>query len=103
MYMLVYVDDILVAGTDKVTEEAARQMESVYKMTDFGRPKDFLGFEVEYTRASESESGQAWALLHQARHIQEMIERYGMPECRGTHSPWEEGINLSAADQAEAE
>ena len=47
MYLLVYVDDILVAGTD-----AGRRETAEYNMTEAGRPKDFLGFEIDYVRKS---------------------------------------------------
>ena len=49
--MLVYVDDILIASAETyATNETGKFLESVYQMTDFGWPKDFLGFERDFDK-----------------------------------------------------
>ena len=52
--MLVYVDDILIASLPKyATDATGKFLESVYQMSDFGWPKDFLGFELDFGEDAE--------------------------------------------------
>ena len=88
MYLLVYVDDILVARTTEGCKATSRYLHTKYKMTDFGRPKDFLGFEIEYVKASESSTGKAYAILHQGRYVREILEKYSMTDAKPIGSPW---------------
>ena len=100
MYLLVYVDDILVAGSLTGTAETEAYLRSKYKMTVSGRPKDFLGFEVDYVRRGEDPTGNGYCILHQTRYVNEILERFGMTDARPIHSPWETGVMLSKADNA---
>ena len=65
-------------------------------MTDFGWPKDFLGFELDFGM----EEDKPYCIMHQTRYIKEMLERYPV-EGRPALSPWESGTDLTEADQAE--
>ena len=100
MYLLVYVDDILVAGSPTGTAETEAYLRSKYKMTVSGRPQDFLGFEVDYVRRDEDPAGNGYCILHQTRYVHEILERYNMTDARPIHSPWETGVVLSKADNA---
>ena len=96
-YMLVYVDDILIASAETyATDATGKFLESVYQMTDFGWPKDFLGFELDFGM----EEDKPYCIMHQTRYIKEMLERYPV-EGRPALSPWESGTDLTEADQAE--
>ena len=106
MYLLVYVDDILVVGTDAGRRETAEYLKENYNMTEAGRPRDFLGFEVDYVRKSECPEGSGYAILHQTRYVNEILERfkdYDQPDGRSRiiHSPWEPGLQISKADEPE--
>ena len=106
MYLLVYVDDILVAGTDAGRRETAEYLKENYNMTEAGSPKDFLGFEVDYVRKSESPEGSGYAILHQTRYVNEILERFkdhDRPDGRSRiiHSPWEPSLQISKADEPE--
>ena len=97
-YMLVYVDDILIASAETyATDATGKFLESVYQMTDFGWPKDFLGFELDFGTDAED---NPYCIMHQTRYIKEMLNRYPV-EGRPALSPWESGTDLTAADQAE--
>ena len=65
-------------------------------MTDFGWPKDFLGFELDFGM----EKDKPYCIMHQTRYIKEMLERYPV-EGRPVLSPWDSGTDLTEADQAE--
>ena len=61
-----YVDDILVAGTDAGRREATECLTENYNMTETGTPKDYVGFEVDYVRKNEGVEGSGYAILHQS-------------------------------------
>ena len=66
-------------------------------MTDFGWPKDFLGFELDFGIDAED---NPYCIVHQTRYTKEMLDRYpngGRPVL----SPWESGADITAAGQAE--
>ena len=47
-------------------------VESVYQRTDFGWPKDSLGFELDFGMEKDKPD----CIMHQTRYIKEMLERY---------------------------
>ena len=102
----VYVDDILVAGTAIGRRETAEYLKENYNMTEAGRPKDFLGFELEYVRKSEDPAGAGYAILHQTRYVNEILTRFkdhDQPDGRSrvVHSPWDPGLLISKSDEPE--
>ena len=96
--MLVYLDDILIASAETyATNETGKFLESVYQMTDFGWPKDFLGFELDFGKDAQENH---YCVMHRTRYIKEMLDRYPV-EDRPALSPWESGADITANDQAE--
>ena len=72
--MPVHVDDILIASAETyATNETWNFLKSVYQMTDFGWPKGFLGFELDFGTDAED---NPYCIMHQTRHIKEMLDRY---------------------------
>ena len=100
MYLLVYVDDILVAGSDIGRSETEAYLKTNYNMTVAGRPKDFLGFEVNYVRKGEDPNGKGYCILHQTRYVNELLERFDATEYKTIHSPWDSEAKLCKADEA---
>ena len=66
-------------------------------MTDFGWPKDFLGFELDFSTDAQN---NPYCITHQTRYIKEMLDRCPVGG-RPALSPWESGADITAADQAE--
>ena len=105
MYLLLYVDDILVVGSDTVRSETVRSeteayLKTNYNMTVAGRPTDFLGFEVIYVRKGEDPSGRGYCILHQTRYVNELLERFDATEYKTIHSPCDPEATLCKADEA---
>ena len=72
--MLVCVDDILVACAEiYATDATGKLLDSVYHMTDFGWPKDFLGFELDFGTDAQD---NPHCIIHQTRYIKELLDRY---------------------------
>ena len=66
------MDDILIASAETDAIDATGKfLESVYQMTDFGWPTDFLGFELDFGMKKD----KPYCIIHQTRYIKEMLER----------------------------
>ena len=72
MYLILYVDDILVAGLDlDEVERIKRQFTGHYEMKDLGELNYYLGMKI--TRSEESSS---WINLDQSGYVREILEKY---------------------------
>jgi hypothetical protein len=87
VFLLIYVDDILVVGSTAAAEIVCDFLKASFAMNDLGLIGDFLGLEVEHTRASDSPTGQATIRVHQERYVKEVIDRFGMSDAKGENNP----------------
>ena len=82
--LLLYVDDILIAGpTTKIKEEIKLLLKRRYRMSDLGPAKQFLGLRIVQT----PELGTT--TLSQEHAINELLSRYGMSQANRAHTPLE--------------
>ena len=73
LFLLDYVDDMLVASKDlKLVDWVKNQLINDFKITDMGEVQKYVGFEV----CRDKENGKMW--LHQATFIKEMVEKYNL-------------------------
>jgi hypothetical protein len=76
----VYVDDLLVTGSDKtLIEEFKTKMFNVSKMTDLGLMSYFLGMEVK-----QSNDG---IFICQQKYAKEILKKFHMESCKSTSTP----------------
>ena len=96
MVFLSYVDDIILATTDKdLRERFLGQLRKTWKITCEGTLDRFLA--VNFTR---SEDGWAWSACLSS-YITKIANRYGLTETRAYKTPMEPGFSLTEADFAE--
>ncbi|WVZ48888.1 hypothetical protein U9M48_000283 [Paspalum notatum var. saurae] len=80
MYMLVYVDDvIIVSSSDLATEKLIQQLQLEFAVKDLGSLEYFLGIEVK-TRKNGM-------LLSQKRYALDLIKKAGMERCNPISTP----------------
>lgn len=85
-YVLLYVDDILVAGTStKSTKEVGKNLQKYFKVKDLGNVKHYLGMQIE-----QEEDGSF--LISQKMKITKILEEYGLLEPRPVATPMETGF-----------
>uniref|UniRef100_A0A5S6Q3I8 Reverse transcriptase Ty1/copia-type domain-containing protein n=1 Tax=Trichuris muris TaxID=70415 RepID=A0A5S6Q3I8_TRIMR len=85
-YILIYVDDLLVVGaTPKITKEVGIQMDKFFQTKDLGEVKNYLGIQIE-------REGDGSILLHQRNKIEQLLEQYGLMECKPAPTPMETGF-----------
>ncbi|NJI21337.1 hypothetical protein HBJ00_22160, partial [Aeromonas veronii] len=90
--LLVYVDDVLVTGSSaEMIAEVKRQLKSRFEMTDSGKCSFILGIEVV-------DNADGSVTLSQARYINDILERFGMQDCKPAASPVDISMKLVSSD-----
>ncbi|KAG8478945.1 hypothetical protein CXB51_028950 [Gossypium anomalum] len=80
IYMLVYVDDIIVIGNQQSTIDAFMEpLDSRFSLKDLGRLSYFLGIEVAHTASG--------LFLSQRKYIHDLLQRSHMDQYKGTPTP----------------
>ena len=80
IYLLVYVDDIIITGNDEAGIQQLKQHLSLHFQTkDLGPLKYFLGIEV-----AQSKTGVA---ITQRKYALDILEETGLLDCRPSDTP----------------
>lgn len=80
IYLLIYVDDIIVASSsDQAVEAMLTDLRKDFALKDLGRLHYFLGIEV-----NDCDNG---ILLSQRKYASEVIEKAGMRNCKSVTTP----------------
>lgn len=80
VYLLVYVDDIIVMGDDSaLIDTLLRRMAFTFKIRDLGSPSFFLGIETLPFSSS--------LILSQRRYMEDILKRAGTMECKPLATP----------------
>jgi hypothetical protein len=87
IYLLVYVDDIIITGNDKAGIQQLKQHLSLHFQTkDLGALKYFLGIEV-----AQSKNGVA---ITQRKYALDILEETGLLHCRPSDTPMDPNVKL---------
>ncbi|KXJ79603.1 hypothetical protein RP20_CCG000255 [Aedes albopictus] len=90
VYLVLYVDDLLIAGRNiRTIEKLKRRLSEEFEMTDCGEAKFFLGMRLEYNRRDGE------LKLSQEAAAVKILEKFGMAECNPSKNPMEKGLQLS--------
>lgn len=89
MFLVIYVDDILLAGRSLAVINTLKQKLSLeFEMTDLSEVKMFLGLAIEH----DKEKGVLQ--ISQKQYLLSQLIRFGMGECKAAHTPMEAGLKL---------
>ena len=77
--LLIYVDDVLVMGSDDAIDQLVRKLSTVFDITDLGRPTHFLGIKFEFR-----EDG---VFLSQSAYIDKIIDISNMTTAKPIQHP----------------
>ncbi|KAH9684927.1 hypothetical protein KPL70_013734 [Citrus sinensis] len=92
IYLLLYVDDILIACHDKAEiDQLKRLLSSEFEMKDIGHAKKILGVEIIRNRKAGT------MFLTQKDYIEKVLVRFGMNESKPVQTPLASHFKLSAA------
>ena len=90
LHLLLWVDDILLfapatspttSALDSPVQCVKRQLSTKYRMKDLGEAKSFVGIQIERDRP------KLIVRLHQQKHIEGILDTFGMTECNGLNVP----------------
>lgn len=92
LYLLIYVDDIIIASDDsKKIEELKTKLCETFEMSDLGDVTQFLGINIRST-----ENG---IYLNQRNYLVNLLERFGMSDCKPCKTPMDvNGISIETKD-----
>ena len=84
IYILAYVDDVLVMSTSLIQIKWAKEkLMELYKMTDLGELESFLGVEISRDRSRRI------IQLTQGGYIEKILSKFGMDKCKDVKTPAE--------------
>lgn len=95
IFVTVYVDDLVIAGTDENIELVISELRAKFKLKDLGPVKDLLHMEIEYV------PGQVlW--MSQRGYIDKVLKRFGMENCRPVSTPQTLGNQPEPVEEGQA-
>jgi len=87
----IYVDDILVASNNEVRiEELKKSLSKDFELKDLGQLNYCLG--IDFTHGNDS------IFASQRRYIDEVLDKFGMSNCKSVSTPMENGLKLSKSE-----
>lgn len=93
-YILLYVDDLLIAGSSpNITCTVGKELNKYFKTKDLGEVSHYLGIQIE-----REEDGSF--LLNQRSKISRMLEDYGLTDSKPTMTPMETNFLSSMTDDS---
>ena len=84
-YIAVYVDDLLIASNDtKMLNAEKKLLQNRFATKDLGEAHYCLGIQMQRDRKKKH------MLLHQTRYLTNLLEKYGMSDCKAVNTPQEQ-------------
>ncbi|XP_062075375.1 uncharacterized mitochondrial protein AtMg00810-like [Humulus lupulus] len=91
LYLLVYVDDILLTGNNHhKVKNIITQLKQYFSLKSLGSMTDFLGFEIT--------QGAYDIHLSQGKYMTDLLRKTNMLKCKSSPTPISQGENLSTGD-----
>ncbi|CAN6689823.1 unnamed protein product [Malus baccata var. baccata] len=90
--LLLYVDDIILTGSNKTQVQAIiQELGDVFELKDMGRLAYFLGLQVEYKANGD-------IFIHQSKYARDLLHKAGMDGCKPTATPCKPHTQLLATE-----
>ena len=94
LFVLVYVDDVLVTGSSlEMIARTKNILKTRFEMTDSGKCAFVLGIEL-----LDGEDGSV--TMCQRRYVDDVLKRFGMDECKAVASPVDVSSRLVSSNSA---
>lgn len=86
VWLLIYVDDIILTGTEENIVTIVKELKEEFRVKDLGSLNLFLGMEIQRTDSTLK--------ITQSRHIEKMLQKFGMKDCKGSKTPLTKGYQF---------
>ena len=93
VYILLFVDDMLVIGKRKQVNEIKAKISKLWKCKDLRAANVFVGFQIERDRPNRS------LRIHQGVYTSRLLEKLGMANCNPRDLPIAPGTVLLSTEQ----
>ncbi|KAK7580680.1 hypothetical protein V9T40_001309 [Parthenolecanium corni] len=94
IYVLIYVDDLLIASdSDVLISTFKSKIASRFNIVDLGKIKRFLGMEINYNEKSKVMT------LSQGDFISKVAKKFNVENCKPVYTPIEHDLNLVRAKE----
>ncbi|GBN79737.1 hypothetical protein AVEN_56089-1 [Araneus ventricosus] len=80
MYIIVYVDDLLIAGKEEDIRKIIKELEEEYELKNLGEVNYYLGINIERTNERNF-------ALNQKNKIEEIVEKFNLKEAKPSNIP----------------
>lgn len=92
LYIILYVDDLLIIGSNEDQIKSLKEILSKnFKMKDMGNAKNYLGINIVQDR------NKGKIEIHQIPYLKEVLRRFGMEDCKTAETPME--VNFCLQNQ----
>lgn len=93
IYVLLYVDDILLFCSDeKLINTMKKIFSNEFRMTDMGRASTFLGIHIE------QDFKKGTIVMSQPNYMKKVLQKFNMQGCKPKSTPIEKGLHLEHGD-----
>jgi transposase InsO family protein len=89
VYILVYVDDLLIAGYASAVTSVTTTLSDIFKVRDLGDAHLFLGMTITRNRTART------LMLGQPRMISDLLTKYGLDQAKSSIVPISTSVKLS--------
>jgi hypothetical protein len=90
IYLFLYVDEMLIRNNKEIIQDVKTQFPSKFDMKDLGSANFILGMKNKRYRKNK----KLW--LNQRKHVETILQRFNMKECKPVRVPIPIGVNLYA-------
>lgn len=96
VYLLIFVDDLLICGTDQSKIKRIKVLLSErFQMKDLGKIKEYLGITVDYDSCIKEMK------LNQTKYIEALAKKYNLENSRLYNTPMEVNLKIEKSDNCE--
>lgn len=96
VYLLIYVDDLLICSKNiELIKKVKKMLSDKFKMKDLGKIKEYLGIIITYDVSRKEMK------LTQKEYIRSLAEKYDVENCKTYKTPMEVNLKLEKSDDCE--
>lgn len=98
MYVLLYVDDVLIFGNDKLeVAKLKAALNNQFHMKDLGLVSNFLGLNITQNIDVDV------TIISQKNYLTQVLERYDMSDCNGSSTPINKNFDFNTLKREKSE
>lgn len=87
-YILIYVDDVILAGTDENdVQNVIKKLNNNFKMNNLGQIRYFLGMNIKQNITDKT------TMINQTSYLKKVLKKFGLSNCKPSKTPMESNFH----------